>query len=83
MLAMSYLENTYRDQSGEFRVSPCYFNSHAKLFFIKNLPNFLFPKQDVKAVNLIRSMMASFIFHEEWTKGNISNDSLLLDSRYY
>ena len=28
-------------------------------------------------------MMAHFICHKEWTKGNILNDSLLLDSRYY
>ena len=33
--------------------------------------------------DLIYFMMACFIFHKECTKVNISNDSPLLDCRYY
>ena len=45
--------------SGGVGVSPCFFHSNANLIFIKN--NIIFPKQDVKALNLIHSMMACFI----------------------
>ena len=69
--------------SGEFGVSPCYFNSNTNLIFSKHLSSFIFPKQDVKTFNLICSMMACFTFHEEWTKGNILNDSPFLNGRYY
>ena len=68
---------------GEFGVSAFYYNSHANINLIKKLSNFIFPEQDVKAINLIHAMMAYFIFHEKWTKSMILNDSSLLDSRYY
>ena len=53
------------------------------MLIIKYFSNFMFVKQDVQALNSICLMMVCFIFHKEWTKGNISDDSPLLDSRYY
>ena len=47
------------------------------------MSNLIFPKQFVKAINLIYSIMARFIIHKEWIKGNVSNDPPLLGSRYY
>ena len=63
--------------SGVFGVSQCYFNSNTNLNFIKKLSNYIFPKKDVKAINIICSMVVCLIFHKEWIKCNISNDTIV------
>ena len=69
--------------SGEFGISPCFFKVDTDNNFIKNLSFFIFPKQESKACSLIRVMLATFIYHEEWTLEHLSKESPLLDSSYF
>lgn len=69
--------------SGEFGISPCFFKVDTDNTFIKNLSYFIFPKQESKACSLIRVILATFIYHEEWTLEHLNKDSPLRDSSYF
>ena len=69
--------------SGEFAFSPCYFKPDSNEDFINNLSTFVFPTQDPTLAIFIKHLLASFIYHEEFTTKYTPPESPLMHCSYF
>lgn len=73
--------------SGEFGISPVYFKrdiDDTDKTFVNSLVDFVFPTQANRIRPLLHTILASFIFHENWTVANTTTQtSPLLTCNYF
>ena len=69
--------------TSEFAISPVYFNENTDTKYIDNMCNYVFPQANTKLLGLIKTLLATFIFHEKWTTSSTPAESPLMHSLYF